>query len=242
MGDGYTSYGITFEKGLKTPTSCVPRYAQLPKPAGDRMALPDAMFAIRVNVAITSSDSAAVKSCIEQCPDDKCCIAEIAKDQVTGVISCKHARLTPIAPSTSDGKPKLFYKLPPSEMAAASVNTAQQQGVAAKTMAAGIFAVCNIDTFAADAAAGLVGTSPNPALVEAGRNAIEWNADNCKDLASCKKACMADAPCWGFIWHPSADAGSPAFALRGGESFLGGRTFFVSPDGNKATVNALPTW
>jgi hypothetical protein len=128
----------------------------------------------------------------------------------------------------------MFYKLPPSEIAAASVSNTTK----AKTMASGIYAVCNIESFKAAAAAGELGTSPDPTKVEDGRNSIQFGTDACKDVATCKKSCEADAACWGFISVPGS-----GFALRGGESWLGGRSFFVSPDGaqlsNAATTVAL---
>jgi hypothetical protein len=119
----------------------------------------------------------------------------------------------------------MYYKLPPSEIAAAS----KDNKVDAKTMASGIYAVCDIDAVKDYAEKGLLGTSPNPLLVEAGREAIEFDVTGCKAADECKKTCAADAACWGFIWHPTK-----GFALRGGESWLGGRSFFSSPDGEGA--------
>uniref|UniRef100_A0A383VQR0 Tyrosine-protein kinase ephrin type A/B receptor-like domain-containing protein n=1 Tax=Tetradesmus obliquus TaxID=3088 RepID=A0A383VQR0_TETOB len=229
VGDGYTSYGITFKTGLVGPESCVPRRAQLPKPVGDRFGLPDAMFT--VNVTVSGTDNAAVKACVEACPADQCCIAEIEKSD--SGISCKHARLAPLSSDTANSKARMFYKLPPSEIAAASKTDSKD--VKAKTMASGIYAICDIEAHKADAAAGKLGTSPDPTKVEAGRDSIEFNSANCKDAATCKAACAADAACWGFIYVPGS-----GFALRGGESWLGGRSFFVSPDGNGAAGVAGP--
>jgi N-acetylglucosamine kinase-like BadF-type ATPase len=83
-------------------------------------------------------------------------------------------------------------------------------------------------------------------LVEAGRNAIEFNTDACKDADTCKKACAADAACWGFIFVPGTGS-QTGFALRGGESWLGGRSFFASPNGADASmsstaVSAIKLW
>jgi hypothetical protein len=218
VGEGYTSYGITFRTGLKGPESCVPRRAQLPKPVGDRFALPDNML-VAVSVAPTT-DNKFVKGCVEACPADQCCIAEIEKSDKD--ITCKHARLAPVSSDTRDKLPRMYYKLPPSEIAAASKDSAK-----AKTMASGIYAICSLEKFEAEAAAGKIGTSPDPTKVEEAREYIAFNAPGCKDAEECKKACAADAACWGFIWHPVK-----GFALRGGESWLGGRSFFVSPDAN----------
>jgi hypothetical protein len=229
VGNGYTSTGITFRTGLKGPESCVPRRAQLPKPVGDRFGLPDAMF---VNVTVSAQfDNQFVKGCVEACPANSCCIAEIEKSD-SGT-TCKHAVLAPVGPDAAVAR--MYYKLPPSELAAASKNNK----TAAKTMASGIYAICDIEQHKAAAAAGLLGTSPDPTKVEAGRESIEFNTPACSNAADCKKACAADAACWGFVHVPGS-----GFALRGGESWLGGRSFFVSPDG-KDVVNpaaSLQLW
>ncbi|KAF8063858.1 hypothetical protein HT031_003715 [Scenedesmus sp. PABB004] len=216
VGEAITSDGVTFRKSLKGAESCVPRFAQLANPAGDVLALPAGMF--------TANAATTVTTCLAACPADKCCVAEMLETTAgSGVVSCKHALLAPTTPAV-DGKAKMFYKLPPSEISAAS------KDVSAKTMASGIFAACDIDSFATDAAAGLVGTSPNPLLVEAGRNAAEWDVDECKSYATCKAACMSNGACWGFLYVPTK-----GWTLRGGEATLGARSFFVSPNGADAS-------
>lgn len=247
MGDSFTSYGITFNPGMSHADACVPRYAQLPNPAGNRMVLPSSMFTETIDVSTETSDELAVDKCVKACPADKCCIAEMAKGDDGGVM-CKHARLTPTG-AAYEATAKLFYKIPPSEFAAAGAdkNKTDPQ-MRAKTIGSGLYAACDINTWKEDAVNGLVGTSPNPLLVEVdGANATEWNTPECNSIASCKAACLTSAPCWGFIVAPIQQDGAtvPGFALRGGEMFLGGRTFFVSPDGAKAdsgTADVVESW
>ena len=232
VGDGYTSSGITFKTGLTGPESCVPLRSQLPNPVGDRFGLPDDMFTVNVSVSSAANDNAAVKTCVEACPADQCCIAEIEKSD--SGITCRHARLAPLgADTTAVDKARMYYKLPPSEIAAAS------KDVKAKTMASGIYAICDIEAHKAAAAAGELGTSPDPTKVEAGRNSIEFGTAACNNAVTCKAACAADAACWGFIYVPGS-----GFALRGGESWLGGRSFFNSPiaQPGSATAAAVATW
>jgi hypothetical protein len=242
VGDGYTSYGITYSGGATQIERCVPRYAQVPKPVGDRMGLPDEMFTVNVSVTSAANANAAVKMCVEACPADKCCIAEIEKSD-SGSISCKHARLEPTMAMYIPDTARMFYKVPPSQIAAASKDQTK-----AKTMGSGLWAVCDITDYLNATVNGFVGTSPNPLLVEAGRNAIEWNTAECYNIESCKAACLANAACWGFVLAPRPD-GQPGFALRGGESWLGGRSFFVSPDaavaaaqGNLGTKEMVYSW
>jgi hypothetical protein len=174
--------------------------------------------------------------------------------------------------SVDDGKPRLYYKLPPSELiAAASVKAAAnltqsssssnsssggnstagvgavytdtaagnrtavgtaagsqtpENAVKAKTMASGVFAICDMTDWQQLAEEGWIGTSPNPMLVEEDRTVAEWNVLGvCSSKVSCHKSCVADASCWGFIYVPSK-----GFTLRTGEMWLGVRSFFVSPD------------
>ncbi len=246
VGDSYTSYGVTFAQGLGSRDSCVPRYAQLPNPAGDSMALPDSMYAHSVDVSAAVSGAGGslqkgVQACVEACPASSCCIAEMLRSGSS--LTCKQARLQPVE-AFSFGDAKLFYKLPPSEMAAASLAAGADDKLAAKTIASGIYAACNINSWANEARAGLVGTSTNPELVEAGRDSIEWNTPQCNSIESCKKSCAANAACWGFIFVEQP-GGTPGFALRGGEMTLGGRAFFVSPDAAQAdatVVSVVESW
>jgi hypothetical protein len=227
VGDGYTSYGMTYNIGEQRIEACVPRFAQLPKPVGDRMGLPDEMFTVNVSVSSAANANTAVKMCVEACAADTCCIAEIEKSD--SGISCRHARLQPTLAMYTPDAARMFYKVPPSQIAAASKSSNDAADkLQAKTMGSGLFAVCDISEWLKATVNGYVGTSPNPALVEAGRNAIEWNTPQCNSIDSCKASCLANAACWGFVVAPYN--GGPGFALRGGESWLGGRTFFVSPD------------
>eukprot|EP00775_Hariotina_reticulata_P006505 gene6505-6732_t len=97
-------------------------------------------------------------------------------------------------------QPKLYYKLPPSELVAAA-NAANDTKVKAKTQSSGIYARCDL------------GTKP-------------WLADPLKNEATCEATCDALATCWGYIFVPGPGKGD---AIRGGEMQLGARTFFTVP-------------
>jgi hypothetical protein len=73
--------------------------------------------------------------------------------------------------------------------------------------------------------------SINPALQDAPATTVEWNTDGCKDEGSCIDSCLFSATCWGFIYVPGQ-----GYALRGGEDYLGVRTFFAVPDPAKMTT------
>jgi hypothetical protein len=275
IGDTFTSPGITFWTAMASPYLCVPRYSQAASPAGHTLGLPDKVF---TDVPDGASDMAA---CITACPADKCCIAEFFRESDAGGSSCRHAILPPARPmamvaSVDDGKPRLYYKLPPSEMiAAASIksgaNSTQggssnsgnstggvgavytdtaagnrtavgtvagsvspENAVKAKTMASGVFAICDMTDWQELAAEGWIGTSPNPMLVEEERTVTEWDVLGvCSSEGSCHKSCVADASCWGFIYVPGK-----GFTLRTGEMMLGVRSFFVSPDPAQSPVAA----
>lgn len=225
LGAKYVSYGVTFAKGITGTQACVPKYSQLPNPAGHRLVLPDAMFTNNQNY--TGNVDAAITSCVEACPAGQCCVAELEK--VDDVYVCKRAQLAvtfSLTTGSATDKARMYYKLPPSEIAAASVNTST-----AKTIASGIFAVCDVSAFASDVEGGFIGTSTDPTKVEQDRTSIEWNGAKCNSEASCQQACIADATCWGVVYHPVK-----GFAMRGGEDRLDTRTFFSSPD---ATISSL---
>jgi hypothetical protein len=183
--------------------------------------------------------------------------------------------------SADPGVPRLYYKLPPSEMiAAASVKSGTKSShssssgsggssgnstadvgavytdsaagnrtavgtvtgdvqsaanvVKAKTMASGVFAICDMTEWQQLAADGWIGTSPNPMLVEEDRTVAEWDVLGiCSSEGSCHKSCVADSSCWGFIYVPGK-----GFTLRTGEMMLGVRSFFVSPDPAQSPVAA----
>jgi hypothetical protein len=174
-----------------------------------------------------------MQACLQACPTDSCCIAELSRTW-NGSISCRHARLTPVQPSTAEGRARLYYKLPASDPAA------HFAALDYTNMASGTFAVCDIHAWREDAAAGRIGNplgvSESPGAgrpLTAGR--IEWNAAGCMTVDSCKQACTADVSCWGFVWSPDVKSRTPVkggFALRGGERRLQSASFFVSPDGN----------
>uniref|UniRef100_A0A383W7K7 Uncharacterized protein n=1 Tax=Tetradesmus obliquus TaxID=3088 RepID=A0A383W7K7_TETOB len=194
-----------------------------------------------VNVSITAATAnAGVKECVEACPADKCCIAEMEKSGSS--VTCKHARLEIAMAMYVQDTARMFYKVPPSQIAAASLDAAKKDAVKSKTMGSGLYAVCDITDWLSATQSGLVGTSANPALVEAGRDAIEWNTPQCDSIDSCKAACTANAACWGFVLTTHPTNGGPAFALRGGESWLGGRSFFASPDGKIAPNELIGMW
>jgi hypothetical protein len=233
LGSKYVSYGVTFQKGVTGSQACVPKYSQLPNPAGHRLVLPDSMWTTTVNS--TGDVDEAISSCVESCSPDTCCVAELEKIDDTYV--CKRAVLSAIGSMASGldaGKARMYYKLPPSEIAAASIN---ETGVAAKTIASGIFAVCDVSSFAAEVAGGLIGTSTDPTKVEQGRNTIDFDTASCNSELSCQNACIKDAACWGVVYHPTS-----GWAVRGGEDRLDTRTFFSSPDPTGALSSVMESY
>ncbi len=228
------STGITVVRGAISADACIPRTAQLPNPAGDRMALPGSMFGpnntnpidLTSSAATEQSINAALITCVFACPVSSCCIAELQRNSTD--VACRRAVLTPAASLAAGALAgaRMYYKLPPSEFAAASTNN-----ISAKTISSGIYAICNIDTWATEASDGKVGTSTDPTKVEVGNHA---NWTECTTVAACKARCDASAPCWGFV-----EVAGKGFALRGGEMSVGGRAFFVSPNG--ANFPALDT-
>lgn len=219
VGDTYVSYGITFSKGLDGPETCVPRYAQLPAPAGNRMAIDNSLLQV--------TTAASYRDCIEGCQADQCCIAQFEAQGST----CKRALLPPVGPAYTGAS--LYYKLPPSATIAAANVSANVSMVWARTQAAGVYARCSMsDAFVAKAKLGLVGSSTNPQLVETPdlASTVEWG--ECTDQLTCRLKCENNAACWGFIYVP--DKG---WATRGGEDQIGTRSFFVSPDFSQAGVS-----
>lgn len=212
-GDKYVSYGVSFTTLLQNPATCVPRYSQLPAPAGARLALDPSLF--------STNDTSSFEDCIHGCTPDLCCIAEWVKE---GSV-CKWATLMPVGPKwAEDGNGALYYKLPPSSIiASASVNDSSSGHLKAKTQPAGVYTRCGMtDEWVDLAKQGKVGTSFNLARVEEA-NVVEWN--QCTDEIACRLLCDTNAACWGFIFVPGS-----GFALRGGEDQIGTRTFMVSPD------------
>lgn len=210
VGDKYVSYGITFAKGLTGPETCVPRYAQLPAPAGHRLAINESLF------QVSTTDS--FVPCIEGCPVDQLCITQW---ELQGT-KCKRAILPPAGPEATSAR--LYYKLPPSEIIAAA--SANDTKVVRKTQAAGVYArgLMNPE-WVTLAELGLVGTSTNPSLVEVTDMAqtVEWG--ECENEMTCRLKCETTAACWGFINVPGK-----GWATRGGEDQIGTRSFVVSPD------------
>lgn len=151
VGDTYVSKGITFDDGLTGPETCVPKYAQLPQPAGARFALDLSVF--------TNTSGVEMKTCIEECPERQCCLVQWEEE---GKL-CRRAVL-PILPDPPQGVGQLYYKLPPSELiSAASVKNGSDAVVRAKTQPAGIYTRCEMtDEWVKLAAEGLIGTSTNP--------------------------------------------------------------------------------
>lgn len=231
VGAEYESYGLTFKTGLMGKETCVPRYAQQAAPTGDRLVLPAAMLTEVANYTTDGSQSAvhgAVSECVEACPADQCCIAQMQLTSDGKTLNCKHAKLDAVKPvdkDTDQAAARLYYKLPPSEMAAASTN---DKNVAAKTISSGIYAVCDISAYATAATDGKIGTSYDPNLVEKeGLAGLVFG--ECISDAACQVACNGKSTCWGYIYVQGK-----GFALRGGEDQLGGRTFFSSPDAGLA--------
>ncbi|KAF8063058.1 Heat shock 22 kDa protein [Scenedesmus sp. PABB004] len=220
-GDTYTSAGITFATGMVGPETCVPRYAQLPAPAGHRLALDGSLFNVTTGRAFVD--------CIESCPAAQCCIAQFE----TAGGTCKHATLPPVGPGYVGAR--LYYKLPPSELVSSASTTGTK--LWAKTQPAGVYTRCVMDAqWVAKTEAGLVGTSTNPALVEETNMAkgVEWG--ECDSELACRLKCETNAACWGFVFVPGK-----GWATRGGEDQIGTRSFVVSPDlGQVAQGAALP--
>lgn len=213
VGDTYVSVGMTFANNATGPETCVPRYAQLPAPAGNQLALNDAVF------TAVPAGAASVAACIEACPNTMCCIAQYEAGSGGSPAVCKHAKLAPTGPVSADASiPRLFYKLPPSALIAAA-------SVSAKTQSSSLYMSCNMSPWGALPGSGEIGTSPNPALVEEAKQTVEWDAAGCTDETSCGKSCDANAACWGYIYVQGK-----GFALRGGEDQIGTRSFFVSPE------------
>lgn len=232
----------------------MPRHALVSKLVGDtivnNLALPDAMFATTIDVyAVLQqqqqqqqvSDTAALQACLEACPADACCIAELSRTSDNS-LSCRQARLAPVSPSTADGRARMFYKLPPSDPAA--YFAAQDY----TNMAPGTFAVCDVHAWREGVAAGRLGNplgmADSPGAGRPTFDGAEWNAAGCMTVESCKQACMADVSCWGFVWSPDVKSRTPVkggFALRAGERRLQSASFFVSPDGNAAASSSTKT-
>jgi Tyrosine-protein kinase ephrin type A/B receptor-like len=218
VGPTYVSSGTTFTTGLSTPNTCTPRYAQLPSPAGARLAISPQLF-------VNAGAQTTLQACVESCPVHACCVAQwelaSAGDELG---ACVHAVLPPVGPD--DTEARLYYKLPPSEL----VSSASKNGsVAAKTRYAGIYTRCRMGAdWVTAAVAGLIGPSPNNTLIEEtdAAAAVEWGS--CTTEAACRARCEADAACWGIIFVPGR-----GFALRGGEDQLLVRSFLVSPDLSK---------
>lgn len=188
VGERYVSVGITFFTNATGPETCVPRYSQLPRPAGDRLALNDAVF------SPVAAGSGSVAACVESCPDNKCCIVQFEAGSNGAPNVCKHALLAPTG-AVADNPiiPRLYYKLPPSMLiAAASINTSAQ----AKTQYSSIYMKCDMSPWGDLPATGEIGTSPNPALVEMAKQTVEWNAAGCTDESSCSDSCNTNAACW----------------------------------------------
>jgi hypothetical protein len=226
-GDPFTSYGVTFSPGLTDANSCVPRYSQQPNPTGHIMALPDAMLVASLPGGVIQG-AVPLGDCVTTCPADKYCINQFqASEADENIGTCHTAVLDPAAPTYTG--PKLYYKLPPSELIAA----ASTGDVKAKIKSSGIYAECSLATYGA-AVVESIGRSPFPEDVEQPETFARWNEVDCDDKDKCKVKCDALATCWGFIYHPAK-----GFAIRGGEMHLGYRTFFVSPDGALASGPAV---
>lgn len=192
VGDTYVSVGITFSPNATGPETCVPRFSQLPAPAGNRLALNDAVFTIATNGA------ASVAACVESCPENMCCIVQFEAGSNGAPNTCKHALLAPTGPVQENRSiPRLYYKLPPSMLiAAASVNANAGSSVQVKTQYSSIYMKCDMTPWGDLPATGEIGTSPNPALVEEAKQTVEWNAEGCTDEKSCSEACNTNAACW----------------------------------------------
>jgi hypothetical protein len=193
---------------MVNPETCVPRYSQLPSPAGARLAIDPSLF---LNSTQAGVDLA---TCIESCPASSCCIAQWELENHT----CRKAELAPVGPLYANSGASLYYKLPPSQLIAAASQldpdhsssdlTARSQTsdnsggpdhnhnglVKAKTQPAGIYARCAMDgAWVELAKLGRVGTSTNPGRVEES-NVVEWA--ECSSELSCRLKCEANAACW----------------------------------------------
>eukprot|EP00775_Hariotina_reticulata_P005178 gene5178-5416_t len=142
--------------------------------------------------------------------------------------TCKQFIMAPVGPDNSTGK--LYYKLPPSELIAAT-------SVTIKTQSSSIYARCLLPTAETNLTAdGLVGTSPFPDDIEKDKTFVRWNEGKCNSEATCEATCNGLATCWGYVYVPGK-----GYAIRGGEMQLGFRTFFAVPDATLATSLAMDT-
>jgi hypothetical protein len=186
IGDKYISYGITFSSGMVNPETCVPRYSQLPAPAGARLAIDPLLFS---NSTQTGVD---LVTCIQSCPASSCCVAQWEVENNT----CRKAELAPVGPLYASSGASLYYELPPSQLIAAasqpisdhndsarsptldsssSGESDHEGSVRAKTQPAGIYARCAMNrAWVEQAKLGRVGTSTNPRRVEE-KDVVEWN-------------------------------------------------------------------
>jgi hypothetical protein len=207
VGDKYVSYGITFASGMVGPETCVPRYSQLPSPAGARLAIDPSLFS---NGTQTGVD---LVTCIESCSPSFCCVAQWEVENNT----CRKAQLAPVGPLYAATGASLYYKLPPSQLIAAasqpSTSSSNSSGtgstptrdtssssssgegtVRAKTQPAGIYTRCAMDSaWVEQAKLGRIGTSSNPERVEE-RDVVEWG--ECSGELNCRLKCEATAACW----------------------------------------------
>eukprot|EP00775_Hariotina_reticulata_P005083 gene5083-5324_t len=177
-----------------------------------------------------TTTSTARETCLKTCPVESCCINQFEAvdpdDEETG--TCKRAVLAPVGPDSST--PKLYYKLPPSELIAAAT-VKNDTRVQVKTQSSGIYARCDLTDFIDKAADGTIGTSPFPDDIEKAKTFVRWNESGCNSEATCEATCDGLATCWGYIYVPTK-----GYAIRGGEMQLGFRTFFVVPDASQISA------
>jgi hypothetical protein len=192
VGDKYVSYGITFASGMAGPETCVPRFSQLPSPAGARLAIDPSLF--------ENSTGVDFATCIESCSPSSCCIAQWEVENNT----CRKAQLAPVGPLYATSGASLYYKLPPSQLIAAASqlnhssssedSSNSSSTIRAKTQPAGIYTRCAMDSaWVEQAKLGRVGTSTNPERVEE-RDVVEWG--ECSSELSCRLKCETNAACW----------------------------------------------
>ena len=219
-GDPFTSPGVTFAEQQTSDASCVPRFAQLPNPAGHMLSLDASMFTTTTTTLV---------NCVQTCDASKVCIQEFHNEDDEGEGECKRVELVPVG--ATDTGAKLYYKLPPSELiAASSTNTTIQ----AKTQSSGIYVRASLGSYAKLAEDGAIGTSPYNDDIEKEKTFVRWDERGCTTEASCKTVCDAMATCWGFIHVPAK-----GFAIRGGEMQVGVRTFVASPEPVAAAAAGL---
>lgn len=114
LGETYTTQGNTFSEGATGVDQCVPMRSQLSPEAGQAYFTSEMANGKLLKEMFTSSDISSLPACLDLCAPDSCCLAQYNVKART----CLLVTLAPAGPT--DVGPQIFYKLPSSEMSAAS--------------------------------------------------------------------------------------------------------------------------